>query len=140
MALTKSSIGKRFKSLDVGNDAAIFFAARSGIKPIVFYHFAEAAQLAEKELARLINLSARTISNYKDQKKPLARVESEHLLKLIALYEKGEEILGGVEEFNHWLRKPFWDRVDCPIDWLDTPSGVDLVTAELDRLAHGYAL
>ncbi|MGK6350850.1 antitoxin Xre-like helix-turn-helix domain-containing protein [Parapedobacter sp. DT-150] len=131
---------KAFKSLDVANEAAIFFSAREGVSPAVFYHFAKAAQLAEKELARLINLSARTIGNYQEKQKPLARVESEHLLKLIALYEKGELVLGNVSEFNHWLRKPFWNHDDRPIDWLDTPSGVDLVMAELDQMAHGYVI
>lgn len=128
------------KSLDITSDEAIFFAARKGVRPTVFYHFAKTSQLPEKELARLINLSARTISNYQERQKPLARVESEHLLKLIALYNKGETLFGSVAELNQWLHKPFWNRDDRPIDWLDTPSGVDLVMAELDRIAHGYVI
>lgn len=140
MNTAATSVKKTFQSLKTDSDAAIFFAARNGIPPAVFYRFAKASLLAEKELARLINLSARTVSNYLERQKPLARVESEHLLKLIALYEKGEVIFGGVVEFNQWLRKPFWNRDDRPIDWLDTPSGVDLVNDELDRLAHGYVV
>ena len=125
---------------DITSNEAIFFAARKGVLPTVFYHFAKTSQLAEKDLARLINLSARTISNYQERQKPLARVESEHLLKLIALYKKGEALFGSVAEFNQWLRKPFWNRDDRPIDWLDTPSGVDLIMSELDRVAHGYVI
>ncbi|MEC3878128.1 antitoxin Xre/MbcA/ParS toxin-binding domain-containing protein [Parapedobacter sp. 10938] len=140
MSAIGTSIKKAFKSLKTESDAAIFFAARNGIPPTVFYRFAKASQLAEKELARLINLSARTVGNYLERQQPLARVESEHLLKLIALYEKGEALFGGVGEFNQWLRKPFWNRDDRPVDWLDTPSGVDLVIDELDRIAHGYVI
>lgn len=64
----------------------------------------------------------------------------EHLLKLIALYTKGEELFGNITEFNYWLKKPFWNSVESPMDWLDTPEGVDLVTNELNRLVHGYAV
>jgi uncharacterized protein (DUF2384 family) len=67
-------------------------------------------------------------------------LESEHLLKLIALFTKGEELFGKVDEFNYWLQKPFWDSQEKPIDWLITPGGVDLISDELERLAHGYAV
>jgi uncharacterized protein (DUF2384 family) len=82
----------------------------------------------------------RTISNYKEQQKPLEPAQSEHLLKLIALFGKGEEIFGNVNEFNYWLQKSFWNAKERPIDWLITPGGVDLIMDELDRLAHAYAV
>lgn len=88
----------------------------------------------------MLNLSSRTISNYKEQQKTLDPVQSEHLLKLIALFGKGEEIFGNIDEFNYWLQKPFWIAKERPIDWLVTPGGVDLVIDELDRLSHAYAV
>lgn len=57
---------------------------------------------------------------------------------MIALYEKGEQILGNVDEFNYWLRKPFWNSNETPSDWLGTGGGVDFLTEELDKLAQGY--
>lgn len=84
------------------------------------------------------NLSSRTISNYKESKKNLDPLYGEHLLKMIALYEKGEQILGNVDEFNYWLRKPFWNSNETPSDWLGTGGGVDFLTEELDKLAQGY--
>ena len=88
----------------------------------------------------MINISSRTIHNYKEQQKPLDPVQSEHLLKLIALFGKGEDIFGNIDEFNYWLQKPFWNSKEKPIDWLTTPGGVDLVMDELGRLSHGYAV
>jgi len=96
--------------------------------------------MPEKKLALLINISSRTIHNYKEQQKPLDPIQSEHLLKLIALYRKGEDMFGNVEEFNDWLEKPFWNSKEKPMDWLTTPGGVDLVRDELGRLSHGYAV
>jgi putative toxin-antitoxin system antitoxin component (TIGR02293 family) len=135
-----NSIGARFSNLDFKTPFALVASARKGVKPKVFYDFADSIKMPEKNLALLLNLSARTISNYKEQQKPLEPIQSEHLLKLIALFEKGEQIFGNVFEFNYWLQKPFWDAKEKPMDWLVTPGGVDLVSDELDRLAFAYAI
>ncbi len=134
------SIHDRFQGLDIQNGSGIVFSARKGVKPKIFFEFAEAINMPEKKLAMLINISSRTIHNYKDQQKPLEPVQSEHLLKLIALFGKGEDIFGNIDEFNYWLQKPFWNSREKPVDWLTTPGGVDLVMDELGRLSHGYAV
>jgi len=132
------SVRTRFKSLNLKNNYEVVFSARKGLKPQVFYDFASAIKMPEKTLARIINLSARTISNYKEQDKFLEPLYSEHLLKLVALFEKGEEIFGNVDEFNYWLKKPFWNSTETPLNWMITPGGVDLLVEELDKLAQGY--
>jgi putative toxin-antitoxin system antitoxin component (TIGR02293 family) len=134
------SIRDRFQGLDIQNGSGIVFSARKGVKPKIFFDFADSINMPEKKLALLINISSRTIHNYKDQQKPLEPVQSEHLLKLIALFGKGEDIFGNIDEFNYWLQKPFWNSKEKPIDWLTTPGGVDLVMDELSRLSHGYAV
>jgi putative toxin-antitoxin system antitoxin component (TIGR02293 family) len=134
----KLSISSRFKNLGLHNDFALVLRARKGVKTKLFYDFAEAIKMPEKSLAGIINLSARTLSNYKAQQKVLEPVYSEHLLKLINLFEKGESIFGNIDEFNYWLQKPIWGAKDTPIDWLETPGGVDLVAAEIDKLSQGY--
>ena len=134
----KKSIRNKFKDLDTTSKHAIVFSARKGLKTKVFYDFADTIQMPEKNLASLINLSARTISNYKEKRKNLEPLYSEHLLKLIVLFEKGEEIFGNLDEFNYWLKKPFWNSVQKPIDWIVTSGGVDLVMEEIDKLAQGY--
>ncbi len=134
----KNTIKSKFKELDFLTRYGIFISARKGVKTKVFYDFAETIKMPEKNLAAIINLSARTISNYKERRKSLEPIYSEHLLKLIALFEKGEEIFGSIDEFNYWLRKPFWGSEEKPIDWLVTSGGVDLVAEEIDQLAQGY--
>lgn len=134
----KNTIRLKFKDLDFRSQYAIFLSARKGVRTKVFYDFAETIKMSEKNLASIINLSARTISNYKEIGKNLEPIYSEHLLKLIALFEKGEEIFGSIDEFNYWLRKPLWGSNEKPVDWLVTPGGVDLVAEEIDKLAQGY--
>jgi len=132
------SVKQRFKNLGATNLYSIVNTARKGLKTSIFYEFAEAINMPEKKLAGIINLTSRTISNYKDQKKYFGPSYSEHLLKLIALFEKGEELFGNVDEFNYWLKKDFWNSDEKPENWLTTPGGVDLLMEELDKIAQGY--
>jgi putative toxin-antitoxin system antitoxin component (TIGR02293 family) len=138
--ITSNIIRKKFQHLGLKDSRAIMYSARVGIRTVVFYSFAEVAGMPEKKLAGLLHLHPRTIQNYKEQQKSLDPVEGEHLLQLIALYLKGEELFGAVGELNHWLQTPFWNSKEKPIDWLITPGGVSLVSDELDKLAHGYAV
>lgn len=134
----KSSIKNRFKSFNLKSPHSIVSCACKGLKTRVFYDFAEAIKMPEKTLANIINLSSKTISNYNEQQKVLEPVYSEHLLKLITLYEKGEEIFGNLDEFNYWLKKPFWNSEEIPLSWMITTGGVDLLIEELNKLAQGY--
>lgn len=133
-----NSLKNQFKNFGLDNPFQLVIAARKGIKPKLFYEFAEAIKMPEKSLAGIINLSSRTLSNYKEQQKTLEPVYGEHLLKLISLFEKGEAIFGNVDEFNYWLKKPFWNAKETPMDWLVTPGGVDLLISELEKLEQGY--
>lgn len=135
---TNSFLRRHFKYLDLSSPYSLVFSARKGLKPKIFYELAGAIKMPEKTLAGIINLSARTLSNYKDQQKLLEPVYSEHLLKIIALFEKGESLFGNIDEFNYWLRKPFWNTKKTPLDWMITQGGVDLLMEELDKLAQGY--
>ena len=136
----KNSVGYRFKNFDLSNLNSIVLTARKGLKAKVFYDFAETINMPEKNLAAVINISARTIGNYKNEEKLLDPIYSEHLLKLIRLYEKGEELFGNVNEFNYWLKKPFWNKKITPNDLINTTGGVDLILEELDKLAQGYPI
>ncbi|MEX8547189.1 MAG: antitoxin Xre-like helix-turn-helix domain-containing protein [Mucilaginibacter sp.] len=122
----------------ITNDVEIFRHAKQGVDLTVFYSFAAAIKIPNKLLANLLHVSSRTMSNNQQVKKRLEPVQGEHLLKLIALYNKGIELFGTVDEFNYWLNKPFWNTEEKPVDWLITPGGVDLVAQELDRSGYGY--
>lgn len=130
----------RFSNLDISSSFNLVLLARKGVNVKVFYDFADYIKMPEKNLASLLNVSARTVSNYKEQQKKLEPAQSEHLLKLIALFAKGEEIFSNVDEFNYWLQKPLWNAKEKPLGWLSTPGGIDLVMEELDRLTHAYAV
>ena len=134
------TVRKKFKNLGLKNNLEIVYSARKGIKPTIFYSFADVAKITEQNLADLLHLHPRTIQNRRNQQKNLDPVEGEHLLKLIALFVKGEELFGSIDEFNSWLHKPSWQHKEKPSDLLSTPGGTDLIADELERLVHGYAV
>lgn len=127
-----------FNNFAIQDEFSLIKTARKGLKTDVFYSLADAIKMPEKLLASVINLSQRTISNYRDQKKYLDPNYSEHLLKLINMYNSGKEIFGSMEEFTLWMNRPFWNSTDKPIDFITTPGGVDLVSGEIEKLAQGY--
>ena len=135
-----NSVKTKFKLYTGKNNYSLVANARKGVKTNLFYDLAMLIKMSEKTLAQIIHISPRTISNYKENKKSLDPVQSEHLLKLITLYQKGEEIFGNVDEFNYWLQKPFWNEKERPADWLVTPGELILLWMSWIKLAYGDAV
>ena len=120
----------------IANDAQIFKHAKAGVETGLFYAFAETIKMDNKSLASILHLSARTVSNYHQNNQALDPVQSEHLLKLIALYDKGSEVFGSIDEFNYWLNKPFWNADEkCCFDVVG--DGVQAIHRPAGR--HGAA-
>jgi putative toxin-antitoxin system antitoxin component (TIGR02293 family) len=134
------AVQKKFANLGLKDTRSIINAARKGVKATIFYSFASVVNMPEKNLAAILHLHPRTVSNYKGTNKLFSPVESEHLLKLIYLYSRGEQLFGNIDQFNNWLEQPYLNNKETAFEWLNTPGGVDLVAEELDRLAHGYVV
>ena len=126
-----------FSNQWIESDVQIFKHAKVGVDTALFYAFAETIKMGNKSLAAILHLSSRTISNYHQNKQALEPVQGEHLLKLVALYDKGIALFRSIDEFNYWLNKSFWNSSEKPLDWLITPGGVDLVMQEIERLGYG---
>ncbi len=133
-----TELRQKFSNLDLKDDISIVYSARKGVRPNIFYSFSDVVNISEKDLAALLHIHPRTIHNYRIKRKVLNPVEGEHLLKLIHLFTAGEEIFGNIEQFRQWLNAPNWSNKETPMDWLDTPGGVDMILDEINRLAYGY--
>ncbi|MEJ7678800.1 MAG: antitoxin Xre/MbcA/ParS toxin-binding domain-containing protein [Segetibacter sp.] len=93
---------------------------------------------SQKEIAQLIHTTAKTLQNYSAGLKRLPMLQSELLLKLFALYDKGLGVFEGVESFNGWLQKPAFGLYnDVPDTLLFTSTGINLVMDELIRIEYG---
>lgn len=120
------------------NEFQMATKAQSGLHVSAFFDLTTLSGLTNQELSAILGLSFKTIQRYEKENKKLNPINSEQLLKLIALYQKAEEVFGDLKSFDRWLRKPaagFGNNV--PFSYLQTPGGIDLIRDELIRIEYG---
>lgn len=120
------------------NPFSLINKAQNGLPASAFFDLLEITKFTNEELSGLLNVSYKTIQRYQKENKSLSAQNSEQLLKIIALYQKAEEVFGSVSSFNHWLRKPspaFGGQE--PFSFMQTSGGIDLIREELLRIEFG---
>ncbi len=111
---------------------------KNGIEAEAFFELVESSGYRQEALAGLLELSVRTLNRYRKEHKKLNAKESELLVKLSALFRRGTEIFGSMQEFSHWLGEPAYGLdYQIPFSLLYTSEGVNLVTDEVERIAYG---
>ena len=88
--------------------------------------------------AGLLDVSYKTVTRYQKEKKKFSPLQSEYILKTIALFNKGNEVFGSTESFNRWLDKPAFGLGNrIPRTLIITVTGINHIIDELNRIAHG---
>jgi putative toxin-antitoxin system antitoxin component (TIGR02293 family) len=92
--------------------------------------------LSKKEFNWLVTPERTFVRRLKEKK--LSASESDKLTRFIRIRSFAAEVLGDGKEADLWLREKnsmLHDR--CPLEFLDTDSGCQLVEDLLGRIAHG---
>ncbi len=123
----------------IENPLAIVNSSRDGVKAVAFFDLASISGFQKAKLADdLLGLSLKTLMRYRETEKKLNPQNSEMILKLIALYQKGIELFSDIKSFNNWLNKPaFGLGMQIPYDLINTATGIDLIYEELLRIEYG---
>lgn len=125
-------------NVSADNEYTMAQKAQAGLSVSAFFDLANISGLTNQELSSLLDLSFKTIQRYQKENKKLNALNSEQLLKLIALYQKAEEVFGNVSSFDRWLRKQSEGLGNTiPFKFLQTPGGIDLIMDELYRIEYG---
>lgn len=112
--------------------------AQLGIPVSAFFELSELSNITKEELATLLDVSSKTMSRYQKSNKTLSAQHSEHILKLINLYKKGQFVFSSTDSFNRWLHKPAYGLYGkAPYSFMQTSGGVDIILEELGRIEHG---
>jgi putative toxin-antitoxin system antitoxin component (TIGR02293 family) len=120
------------------DDVILSSTAHKGLKPAAVFDFMDLSKLPGIRVEHLLNKSIKTFNSYKVNNTVLDATTSEKLLKLFALYDKGQLIFGSAEELNKWLNEPVIGLGGgVPATLLDTITGIELVTQELIRIEYG---
>ena len=112
-------------------------AIREGLPAEAFDWLKEKLGLTAEELAETLHVSRRTMSRRKKEGR-LKPDESERALRLIRLYRRAAEVLGGAEEASGWLQEPNFALGDeTPLEFADTEPGARRVERLLGQIEHG---
>lgn len=133
----KTSLFRQYEK-ELSNPVAMVMRAAEGLAVSVFDKIIQITALNKNQLAAFIDVTPKTIDNYRIRRNKLGRTESEQLLQLMALYKKGQEIFGNSEDFNLWLKQPASGLGGIvPFELLYTQGGINLVMEELLRIEYG---
>jgi putative toxin-antitoxin system antitoxin component (TIGR02293 family) len=121
-----------------GDDFALVEQARAGVERGKADALAQKIGFTDKEMARILNLSERTLHRLRPEML-LDSNASERLLLLEELIAHGSDVFDGrVEVLGRWLRVPLAElRRQAPLSLLDTVTGFSMVHAVLGRIEHG---
>lgn len=120
------------------NQFSLVNKAQLGLPASAFFDLQEITDFSNQELSELLNVSFKTIQRYEKEGKQLNAQNSEQLLKIIALYQRAEQVFGSLKSFNRWLRKPAPGLGGHkPFSLMNTSGGIDLVREEIIRIEFG---
>ncbi len=112
--------------------------ARTGISTSFVLDLMHLLGFKKQETALLIDISPKTLDRHLKMEKPFTGLQSDRLLELAELYQKGENVFGNNQKFLRWLNStlPALNNTP-PREWLDTQQGIKAIMNELGRIQHG---
>ncbi len=121
-----------------GNPFSRALIARSGVNTSFITDLMSLLGLKKQETALLIDISTKTLDRHLKMAKPFTGLQSDRILELAELHQKGEQVFGSSKKFVHWLDSPIAALNNtAPRQWLDTQQGIKAITNEIGRIEHG---
>jgi putative toxin-antitoxin system antitoxin component (TIGR02293 family) len=116
---------------------ALIEAVREGFPHRAFEEVRAVTGVSSRELAALMGISERTLTNRKRSGR-FTPQESDHLLRIARIYARAHDYFGSREQAGAWLKKPALALGDeTPLSLLDTELGAEQVMTLLGQLEYG---
>jgi len=115
------------------SDLTLARKAQSGFKTEELWKFLKSINCSKVEFEEYLPMSLKTLS----RKDILDEAESERILSLMRVFEKGRDFFGGIEPFKKWLKAPNPYLGNAPAMFLKTSTGCQAILHELGRAEHG---
>lgn len=89
-------------------------------------------------IAGWLNISVRTLRNYRNPKNRIRENIKEQALLLMSLFVHGNDVFGSAAEFKYWLNtENFYFDGQNPSSMLNTVSGIRFVNERLHAMEYG---
>ncbi|GAB3643981.1 type II RES/Xre toxin-antitoxin system antitoxin [Spirosoma arcticum] len=122
----------------IKDNISIVLSSHHGVDAIAFFDLADLSGFKREQVAQLFDTSLKTLLRYRDTNRKLSPATGELVLKMLALFQHGEEIFGSISEFRDWLGVPAYGLGNqIPFELMQTSGGIDLIDDELSRIEHG---
>ncbi len=129
--------GEPILGCSVQTSADLQDAIREGFPQSVVEEVMQAAGISLKELAAMLDLSARSLQRRRREGR-LARFESDRVYRLARIVALAKQYIGDSEGALRWLKRP--NRAlggKVPLEFIDTELGARAVENALGRIAYG---
>lgn len=111
---------------------------RTGINFTHFLSIAEGSSLNLDEWSNILHLSKRTMQRYKKENLSFKPFQSEIILQVVLIFQKGHDIFGSEIKFFNWINT---DNLSFggskPKDLLENTFGIRMIEDELIRIEQG---
>lgn len=135
---TAELLNMSYDTTDDRGTLSLIRIAREGISYDVFSGFVDKTPFAFAEWASFLHLSERTLQRYKKESQTFDTPQSEKIIEIALLYNKGTGVFGTPDKFNNWLKTTSLALGSiAPISLMDSSFGLLLLKDELERIEHG---
>lgn len=110
----------------------------SGLSYTLFEKLQNNTEFTKNEWADFLDLSIRTLDRYKNENKIFKAPQSEKIIALLEILNRGKNVFGDLDNFKLWLLIPNQALGrERPIDLLENSYGRELLNAELTHIEYG---
>jgi putative toxin-antitoxin system antitoxin component (TIGR02293 family) len=109
-----------------------------GISYPAFHQLVSKMPFTLTQWAHFLRISKRTLERIREEKKVISPTSSEHILRIVMLYNYGVSVFGNKKNFDLWLTL---ESIPLgyirPLDLLNNSYGIEAIRGELGRIEHG---
>lgn len=125
-------------TLSVSNRVVLMGIVRNGVGYESFERLLSKYPFSIEEWSEFLHLSERTLQRYKKNGTSFDSLQSERILQITLLYQRGVEIFGDKDNFDIWLNTTSIALGKIkPKELLDNSFGISLLEDELTKIEHG---
>lgn len=127
-----------YGSIDDINTMSLVKMVRNGIGFSTFDKFANISPFSLSDWSNFLHLSERTMQRYRSENKTFDTLQSEKIVEIALLYNKGIEVFGSADKLNTWLET---DNLALgkikPKMLMDNSFGINMLKDELTAIEYG---
>ena len=115
-----------------------FFVKNEDVDVQYLNHLKAVSSFSDEVIANWLDISVKTLRNYRKVGSEIKESQKEHLVMLLSLYQHGISVFGSAAHFDKWLDTDnyFFDN-RAPKDFLDTSSGIRFTDDRLTAMEYG---